>query len=452
MTMKSKLIQNFGANAFGQLVTILIQLVSVPLFLYFWGVSTYGEWLVLSSIPMYLSLSDIGFASVAANDMTMKVAKGDRAGALCSYQSIWVLISMVSILIALLFIAGTEIANVSSLLSIKSIGESKSKYVILILVSYVLIGLQANIFNTAYRAVGHYAYGTLLGNAARLIEWSVSVLVLWCKGDVQTLALSMLACKAATTIVILTLSIKLSPWLKLGFAHARISEIRRLFKPALAFIAFPLGLALALQGMILVIGIVLGSAAVVIYSTYRTLTRFLVQMVTLLNQSAWPEISAAYGEKRMDIVSQLHGKISAITFWMGLLAVTLLSFFGKWIVSVWTHHSFEQNSILLMLMLLAAFTNVLWQTSWVLLMATNQHQKITLAFITATASSLLLSYLIMPLVGLNGVGLVMILCELPMLYITVGHALNMLNETWPKYLSELVSDRSFWTKPLWMSR
>ena len=81
-TLKSKLLRNLGANAYGQLITVVTQLVSVPLFLHYWGVTLYGEWLILSAVPAYLALSDIGFASSAANDMTIRFAQGDRKGVL----------------------------------------------------------------------------------------------------------------------------------------------------------------------------------------------------------------------------------------------------------------------------------------------------------------------------------------------------------------------------------
>ncbi len=40
------------------MLTAAIQLVSVPVFLHFWGPKLYGEWLVLSAIPVYLGFTD----------------------------------------------------------------------------------------------------------------------------------------------------------------------------------------------------------------------------------------------------------------------------------------------------------------------------------------------------------------------------------------------------------
>lgn len=75
-----------GATSVGPVLTAAIQLVSVPVFLHFWGPKLYGEWLVLSAIPIYLGLTDFGFGSVAATEMTMQVARGGADGRTGSFS------------------------------------------------------------------------------------------------------------------------------------------------------------------------------------------------------------------------------------------------------------------------------------------------------------------------------------------------------------------------------
>ena len=96
---RSRLLRGIAANGLGQAFAVIIQIVSVPVFIGFWGVDLYGEWLILSTIPAYLVMSDIGFASVAANEMTMRVSEGHRSRALTVFQSTWLLISGISLLI-----------------------------------------------------------------------------------------------------------------------------------------------------------------------------------------------------------------------------------------------------------------------------------------------------------------------------------------------------------------
>ncbi len=105
-TVRGRLIRGFGAMALFPVVTAIMQIVSVPVFLHFWGAKLYGEWLILSAIPTYLILSDMGFGSVAGNDMTMRVAAGDRESALETFQSTWALILMTSAVVEISILGG----------------------------------------------------------------------------------------------------------------------------------------------------------------------------------------------------------------------------------------------------------------------------------------------------------------------------------------------------------
>src|SRR4030088_3738187 len=94
-SVERRLTLGFISNWLSKLASAIIQLIQVPVFLHFWSVPLYGEWMILNSIPAYLSFSNIGFGSVAGNEMTMMVARNDRDGALRVFQSCWWLISFI---------------------------------------------------------------------------------------------------------------------------------------------------------------------------------------------------------------------------------------------------------------------------------------------------------------------------------------------------------------------
>lgn len=442
--LRAKLLRNLGANAYGQLITAAIQLASVPLFLHYWGVELYGEWLILSSIPAYLSLSDIGFASVAANDMTMRMAKGDNQGTKEVYQSIWIFICTGSAIAGCVLTLLIVSFPLNQLFLISHVSGKQTQKVLVVLMLYVLVGLQGSVLSAAFRAVGRYAYGTLMNNSIRLIEWLISLVALVLGGGVLVVAMVTLAIRLVGLIITWAVLRRQERWLSLGFEAASMQKIRELLKPAVAFMAFPLGLAFSLQGMVLVIGVTLGSVAVVIFSAYRTLTRLLVQMITMINQAVWPEMSAAYGAGKVDVVTKLHRKVSSVTFWIALASVSALGLVGEWIVGVWTRDAFEQNRTLLFLLLMTTFLNVLWQSSWVVLMATNKHEKISIVFIVCAAGALLLSAMIIHTLGINGAGWGLVVAELPLLYYVINSALTLLGERWLDYVKAVVSNPVSW--------
>ena len=70
-TTKRRLFLSFISNWVSRLSNTIIQLIQVPVFLHFWSLPLYGEWLLVNSIPTYLSFSTTGFGTVAGNEMTI---------------------------------------------------------------------------------------------------------------------------------------------------------------------------------------------------------------------------------------------------------------------------------------------------------------------------------------------------------------------------------------------
>src|ERR1700729_1518382 len=75
--MLNRLLLGLGANAFGQVVTIAIQILSLRIFLSYWDATKYGTWILLSTVPSYLTMADVGMVSVAGNKMMMAMARND---------------------------------------------------------------------------------------------------------------------------------------------------------------------------------------------------------------------------------------------------------------------------------------------------------------------------------------------------------------------------------------
>src|ERR1700731_4562754 len=121
---KRRLALGFLSNWVSKVAATIIQLVQVPVFLHFWSVPLYGEWMIVNSIPAYLSFSNIGFGSVAGNEMTMLVARDDPAAALRVFQSCWGLIAGICSATILLLTAVLYFAPAARILRLSSISET----------------------------------------------------------------------------------------------------------------------------------------------------------------------------------------------------------------------------------------------------------------------------------------------------------------------------------------
>src|ERR1700712_3666207 len=103
--IRKRMMLGFLSNWVSRLAGTIIQLIQVPVFLHFWNLPLYGEWITLNAIPSYLSFSSIGFGTVAGNEMTMLMGRDDKDAALRVFQSCWWMISLVCLSIVLVFAA-----------------------------------------------------------------------------------------------------------------------------------------------------------------------------------------------------------------------------------------------------------------------------------------------------------------------------------------------------------
>ena len=111
-----------GAAAFGQVLNVVNQLILVPVYIKFWGPHLYGEWLILSAAPSVIAMAgDLGFGTVAANEMNLSVAKGNKSQALKVFQNAWLLITSFSILSLILASTAVNFFSIDNLLNITDI-------------------------------------------------------------------------------------------------------------------------------------------------------------------------------------------------------------------------------------------------------------------------------------------------------------------------------------------
>src|ERR1700693_3371692 len=137
--VRARLIRGLSATALSPIVTAVIQLSTVPCLLHFWGAAKYGDWLILSAIPSYLSLSDLGFGDASGSDMTMRVAAGDRHGAIETFQSSWVLLTLVSSFVGLLATAAVWAVPWHQWIKLSTITDAGASTVVLLFGAYLLV-------------------------------------------------------------------------------------------------------------------------------------------------------------------------------------------------------------------------------------------------------------------------------------------------------------------------
>ncbi|MEL6940282.1 MAG: hypothetical protein AAFO84_13930, partial [Cyanobacteria bacterium J06598_1] len=334
--LRSRLLKGLGANAFGQLASIVIQVISVPVFLQAWGVELYGEWLILSTVPAYFAMSDVGFANVAANEMTMLVAKGERDKALEIFQSTWLFISFTCCSIFGVLLLSVGNLPLEHWLNLHHQTRQTVSVIFLLFTLHILVKLQSGLLEAGFRCDGNYALGVFSTNIVRLFENLAILAAVLAGGSFIEAALVFVGFRGVGFVLMRLKLRQLSPWIRYGVGRAKLTTIKRLVNPAMAFMGFPLGYALINQGLYTVVAVALNPAAVVVFSALRTISRLAFQVMVMVNSTVWPEISAAYGTGDLPLARALHHYSCKFSIWLSGAVVVLLAFWGEQILTVWT--------------------------------------------------------------------------------------------------------------------
>jgi O-antigen/teichoic acid export membrane protein len=410
MSLRQRIVTGLSANVINQLVTAGIQLVSLPVFLAYWSVPRYGTWLVLSAVPTYFSLADAGLTTVAGNNMTMLMARHEYQRANAVFQT--AIVTTLAVVAVVMLLATPVIWWVADL------GTTDKRLALTLLIAVALLNISAGLFDAAFRASGAYASGTTALAGGRLIEWCGGLLGLSIYGSMAAVAGGNLLARLLVTVTLLVYSARKFPRFRWGVESATREDLGSMLVPALSFLAFPLGLALSLQGMTLLVGHYFGPARLTLFNTYRTLSRILVQVAAVLNRSLWTEISHYYGAGQYAVIARLYKKGNqAVVAVCGVGAAALL-LAGKSIIGVWTHYKIDYEPLLFSGLVLVAFITCCWQIGMVVIAATNNHLRFSWAFIVSAAASLAIAALVARPAGLLGCVAALGCAELAMLVLS----------------------------------
>ena len=429
-SLRQRLIAGFGANAFSRFSTTLTQIFSVPVFLSHWGVHLYGEWILLNTIPSYLGLSDVGFGSVAGNEMTMLAAGEDFEQALIVFQSVWVLTTVITSFLGVVLVGAVWLLPLDRWLHMHVMTARDARLIVLLLGLAVLLGMQETLFQAAFRCAGKYPLGTMAKSLVVLTAFLSTMFAVGLGMSPVSVAAFYVGANVIGVFALWVLLRRQVPWIRFGARHAQWGVIRRLTGPALSFMSFPVVNALNLQGILVVIGYVMGPIAVVTFSTARTISRSAAQGMNLINNAIWPEMSAAFGAGAMDVARMIHRRACQVSLVLCLGITVGVAILGNWIWKVWTVGKVPTDPVLLNIMLLQMVMAALWFTSSIVPMAINKHQRIARVMLIATCLALVLAWVLLhvPELGLRGAALALLIGDAVTAFYVLRESLLLLGD------------------------
>ena len=435
---RSRLLLGFLAQSFSKFCYTIIQLIQVPFLLHFWSESTYGEWLALSALPSYLMFSNLGFGSVAMHEMTMSIARDEEEAALRVFQSCWWLIVICLTVTVIVVALILNVLPIASLLNIHAISEHDARFIIFCLGLAVLLGQLEALLQAAYRSIGRNAFGMVLGAVFTTLGFTAILVPVSLGYGPRTAAMTFAATNISGTVILGIMVRRDVHWIRFGWRYASFSEIKRLAMPALAFLGLPMSMALNIQGTILVISHVLGPLAVVVFATARTVSRVTLQLVQMINITFEPEFSKTFAQKNWGLIRTLHQRACQSALILSGITVAIMIAGGPFLLNHWTQGKVPPSRPLLSILLLVVIVYSLWQTSSSILLATNQHKRLSAISLAANLANIVITWGAAKVYGLYGAAASLVIVELIMTAYVLPNTLRMTHDTLPEFLRSMI--------------
>jgi glycosyltransferase involved in cell wall biosynthesis/O-antigen/teichoic acid export membrane protein len=371
--VRRRVLRGVGANVYGQVAIVVSQLVGVPILLNAWGDRIYGDWLILFAVPAYLAMTDLGFSISAANDMTARTAAGERDAALTVFQSVFALLLCLSGILLVTAIAAIYSLPGAVLTALVDLPAARTRLVLSLLCASVLIKLFDGLNQAGFRANGEYfvhaCIFATIGLAQQVSVWVAAL----CGAGIPGAAMVYLAVTAIGVPATSAALMRRHRWVRFGVRHARLAEVQRLGLPAAGNLAIPMSQMLANQGMVIVVGSVLGPVCVVLFSTLKTLTRLSYQVLIAISNAAEPEFAALSSAVDRRRLTALFVQVMRASLWTCLPVVAALAFVGGGILTMWTHGRVLMDDGLFAWLLATMVSQTFWNGALSMLRAANRH-------------------------------------------------------------------------------
>jgi O-antigen/teichoic acid export membrane protein len=440
MKLKAALIRNSLASGWGKISTVLFRLIQIPVLLSFLGVEDYGRWLVLYSFPSWISLANLGFGSVASNEMSMAAAAGNLDKAKTVYSTTLALVSAIFVAGLLLVSGIVPFLPSEKLLKLPAERHTEITLVIIWFTISTLLTFFGEVYEARFRSARKAHMPVILYSFRPWFELLGMVVVLQFSHRFDYLAIAVLCTTVIYTIAMKWLSYRSIREITFSTSFIQKAQFRPLFKKGLSFQAFPLGNALIFQGNILVVQVILGPVAVAIFGSVRTLVRSINQMFELINQVMWPELSLLFGVGDYTRIARLHRIGVAVSIAAAFFCVACLALVGQPLYAFWTHNSIPLQQSLLLLFLLPIPFNALWFTSSVIHMASNQYEGLAVRYLIAMVLAIIACAILSQLFGIKGAAVSTLISDIVLIPFVLKQSLHLTHDTWAGFKTGIMQE------------
>ena len=379
--------KGLGASTLGQGTSVASRLLEVPLALAFWGIETYGVWLILTVIPTMLVASDFGVATVANRVMAREINSGRRDETVVTYQTTAVFSLMASLVLSAAAIGLFATGLLQPLLGLAGrVDWLTTVLVVALLSGRVLAQMISRVSQAGLFCVGEYPRGMLYTGAGEALKLVALFSVMAAGGGLVAAAALQLTVAVVMAIALQRSVGRHAPWLAMGVRRASWAKLRELSKPAMA--SFSIGISRAINYALprVVVAAFGGPVATTIFHAHRQFAR-LINFMIVFGGAFRAEMALTYGRDDDRVFRELAARTVQLFVWLSLASAAAVAILATAFFGFWTRGAFPLDGLLLALLVATTLSEAFGSSALLPVAAINRHGSVASTFFVANAAA-----------------------------------------------------------------
>jgi len=382
-------------------LTILNQLLLPPAFLHFYGVSRYGEWLVLSGTLGYLTTLNFGVSTYASNELTMLHKRGESEK-YRGLQGSTLAVSLVMISFGVLLSALVFVIPIAKLLHLSTMSQSEVALTAFFLGLQTMVLIIAGYYGSLFMVIEQSHRGLTWGNINSLGGTLAAVGLASFRVKFSTLAIGQfLFVVLLTACCVFDLKRRMGD-LPLGLKGANWKTAKSILAPSGQFGMIFAQQFLIFQAPLIMLQWVVGPTVVVLFSTCRTILSTARQTLAKITNAIAPEITFSYAQQNMKRLLNIYHYSEKVVF-AGIPVANLGAYlFAPVLLEVWLRRPSLFDSYTYGLMALISGAMSMRDHKQFFQFSTNQHKRLAIIVFFSNVLMVALSIPFTIKFGLNG--------------------------------------------------
>jgi O-antigen/teichoic acid export membrane protein len=381
----------------------LIGLLLLPFNVSHLGPSAYGLWALTTSITMYFSVLDLGYAGSLVKFVAQYRAWRDR-GALNEILSTMFVVFTGVGLVTFLVILGVA-SQFPRLFRVTADQVRTGQTLLLVTGAYIALRFSVSIFGAVVYGFQRFYLNNVISIVSAICVAGANVVVLESGAHLETLVLATTSVRILTLGVFVMTAYAVYPGLQVSTRLFRRARLREVTSFSVYVLVLDWSSKLNYSTDTLVIGALIGTPAIALWTAGQRLAALSQRLTVQLSNSLFPLVVDSDAGARADRLQfvMIHG--TALSLALAVPVCLGLSLLAKPIMVAWLGPAFLSSALVLQLLLATVLARVGTSCAAVILKGGGQHRLLAVTNATTAVVNLLLSIVLIRPFGLIGVAL-----------------------------------------------